>query len=256
MRSLLLSSFVLFIAGCGDDLGDSGQDAASGGPGGPQADGGVTWDTAYSSNADDVEASFVITSFPSDAPLAGARAEAGDATGSTDATGTVVLPIPTREGFAARFVYPDFHDTWQYGFNDDDSFTVRSYKVSRETTAAITSSVGVTLDPAQGIVVGVVFTVDDTGSLAYLPGASVSLDVPVEASMVPDATGSAGFSLGDTTRDDAQSWVIFLNVPAGEVTPTVTPPGDQVCTVFPGVEHSMTIASHPDGLSMITWVCV
>ena len=69
-----------------------------------------------------------------------------------------------------------------------------------------------------------------------------------------DDASPLGFSPGNETVG-SQTAVYFVNTAAGPVTPTVTAPPGYTCTVFPGDEAGITMASYGEDLSAVSIQC-
>ena len=200
---------------------------------------------------------FTLIDYLSNAPLPGAALSLGDQTLTTDAEGKAELTFDTWAPYHVSSTLDGYHDSHWYGFNDGEGFSGTYPMVSHSTTAMLAGALGITIDPEKGfLMIGVGEVASGSNKLGSLAGATVDLDVPYDAALVPDVASPFGISPGKTTLEGSAASVIFVNVPAGPVNVTVTPPGGYACTVFPGNMEAQTITTFADSFSRQTYTCM
>ena len=135
-----------------------------------------------------------------------------------------------------------------HGVTSTEDFEVVGFLVDRSTTGTVFSMMGVTQDPANGIVVAAL----DNPDLSPAVGASASISA---SDTTPFIFGSSGMpENGDTIQNGGGSFVFFPNVSTGTV--SVSGIGqDSTCNVFPAGSDNLAIDVEPDTVHIVVFAC-
>ncbi|MFT7521005.1 MAG: hypothetical protein ACI9MC_003156 [Kiritimatiellia bacterium] len=185
-------------------------------------------------------------------PVSGLEIEYGDQAFVTTSDGGLAIPVPANGPVAINSTNSDYPDTYWHFASAEDDFSIGTFMVSRQTAGQIMGALGQTLDPSKGILVVAIFGPES----GFVPGATVDLDAEYSAAIVADSGSQIGFSVGNKTLEGSSAWVVFLNVEAGDATPTVTL-ADQAldCGVFPSGADAGPIAIRGDSLNHFHYQC-
>lgn len=101
------------------------------------------------------------------------------------------------------------------------------------TLGLLAATLELELDPEKGILLVQLFAHDPAVSASSedLAGATIDIDVAYDTVLVSDASGTAGIASGNVTVEGSQSFVIFVNVPAGPVVISTEEPDGHACTM-------------------------
>ncbi|MCB9671256.1 MAG: hypothetical protein H6736_22760 [Alphaproteobacteria bacterium] len=100
---------------------------------------------------------------------------------------------------------------------------------SNAAIAGLAGALGITIDPSKAILSYSVFDFDGFSTGLRLGGVQVDLDVPYSVALVSNDASPFGFSPGNVTLDGSPSTVVFVNVEAGPVNTSITPPAGYWC---------------------------
>jgi hypothetical protein len=180
---------------------------------------------------DPVNLTLSLGDFSNNAPLADVTITLGDQMQVTDVEGDTtfsIAPEQNVEATASPSGYPDIRITRYQGTGDLSAAYVIPSDAAIGQIAAVLM---VDIDPNKAIIAVSVQDNDPNVANAFvsLPGTTIDLDVGYDVALVRDANSPFGLSPGNTTLDGSISNVIFVNVDAGTVTPTITPPGAYAC---------------------------
>jgi len=165
---------------------------------------------------------------------------AAQATITTGDDGTFAIEVP-RYAVPRLFIQASGHTGLFQSTSVGESDFDQIYALYPEPVVdGLLASVGVTRDPAMGIVVV------DFDTPSTLGGETASIDRPFEAAMTRDAQGA--FTLGDVTPPGgADTFVSFLNVHPGAAVVSPSGPDGLRCRVddgvaqWPVVENTVTV---------------
>lgn len=230
-EALLLCGALVACAGETPDTTDPETDAPT--------DSEPAVDTEPAGDTDDTDEEgtrlrFILQDFSTETLLEGVAYSADGYAGTTDASGEFRIWAPPGSIAKVSLTaagYPQ-HDLYQWAPPTDSFFT--NALLAEATIAQLAGALQIQVDPTKGIlVVGLSDWDGGDASPANLPGVTVSLDAGYDAALASDASSPFGVSPGTTTLADSSSDVTFVNLPAGEVAITITPPDGYVCANGP-----------------------
>lgn len=206
--------------------------------------------------------SYTFQDYSTAAPLVGASVEAatttlrsGLATDTTDSAGTIAVGLTPNAPYDLLFTNAGFRDFHMLGFTGapETGFDATWGLPNNPTLDVLQQLLSTSLDPAKGTVI--ISVHDHTGGnhVAFLAGATVTLDVPAGVTLVGDTAAPAGLRPGAMTTSAGSMY--FINTDAGQATPTVTPPPGYTCTVLPGGPSSMDVTVYPDSFTTLGFDC-
>ena len=145
-------------------------------------------------------------------------------------------------------------------FTLDSAITTYIQIISTAARDAVSSQLGIPYDPTKGLVGIQVYGRDESGAAARLAGATVDLDVPYSVALAADNRSPYQLTLSNVTvtESDSSAQINFINVTAGTVNVTVTPPAPYTtCTWYRGdtrlQDYALEIA--PDTLNSAFIFC-
>ncbi|MFT6144329.1 MAG: hypothetical protein ACJAZO_002494 [Myxococcota bacterium] len=219
-------------------------------------DGGDNTDTDMDSDSDTdtaevFDSTITAADFLSGLPTADVTFDINGTDFTTDADGVVMFNAPDGT-FQATASLDDYLDSYWTFFNDGATVSLYTVLVSDIGAGAIANAVGGPLDTTKGVVVVSVFGTAANGSA---PGVGVALDTTSRVSLAADSAADIGFSAGATTLADSNGWIVFIDVPAGEVTATLTPSGTETCTLYPGDIATGSFTVVADAVNHVSYTC-
>jgi hypothetical protein len=201
----------------------------------PPVDTDVAIDTDPPVDTDDTDMDGVrlrgiVMDFSTKAPLEGVAYSGEGYSGTTDASGEFRIWVPAESDTLISLTadgYPR-HDLYQWAGMGNSYFN--NVMMSDATIAQLAAALQLTHDPTKCIISVSLSEWDgNASSSAHLAGVTVGMDATYDVALATDASSPYGVSPGTTTLAGGGSEVTFVNVPAGEVTLTITPPEGYVC---------------------------
>jgi hypothetical protein len=214
MRAIL-PFFLCFAVACG---GDKDSDTTAG-DADTDADADADADADTDSDVEGTQVDFELVDLLAATPVEGMDLETDIDSDTSDANGMASVKVTPDMGYEIVGTHPDYFDhIWVgYGANDHSHST---NLVSRSAGVVLGTLLGLTIDPAKGVVV---VTLSD-GAGNSLAGATVSTSASYDVALVADSASATGFSPGTTTLAGSDAWVIFINVDPGDIDLDVTSP--------------------------------
>ncbi len=215
LHKLSLLAFLALVTACDGGEDDTDMDSDS---------------DSDTDTAEVFDSSITSADFLSQLPIADVIFDIDGAGFTSDEAGDVFFNTPdgTFEATASVDGYLDSYWTFH---NDAALIALDTVLVSEIAAGAIGDAVGGPLDPTKGVVVVSVF---GAGGIGFTSGVAVALDANSRVSLAADSAAAIGFSPGATTLAASAGWIVFIDVPAGDVTATLTPSGAETCTLYPG----------------------
>ena len=158
-----------------------------------------------------------FTDFVTSSPLEGLTVSVLDETATTDADGTVALAVPPNADLLVSVTGPGLRDHFIYHHTRAADVTL-NYALATDTTiAALEAVLQMSVDNSKGLL-SVAPRERDT--FASIPGMTITADAASDLELVFDASSGTGLNPGSTTLDGSSSTAIFVNIAAGDVTPS------------------------------------
>ena len=171
-----------------------------------------------------------------------------EGTVTTDAQGTGSVEVPSAELYKVDMDAEGARRHTIFGQSGTDDFEQVTYLSPDQVTGFVYSQIGITDDPAKGIVVVGL----DLPDLRPAVGASASLSADFETSFV--LQGQSVLET-ETIPANALGFVSFANVEPGEVTVSAEYPNG-ACKVFPAEpSEEATITVKPGEVSIVALTC-
>lgn len=155
----------------------------------------------------------------------------------TDENGYVSLQLPKNSTLTIHATEPGYMNGTLVLFTLDSAITTYIQIISTAARDAVSSQLGIPYDPTKGLVGIQVYGRDESGAAARLAGATVDLDVPYSVALAADNRSPYQLTLSNVTvtESDSSAQINFINVTAGTVNVTVTPPAPYTtCTWYRG----------------------
>ncbi|MEY3211385.1 MAG: hypothetical protein RIT28_1866 [Pseudomonadota bacterium] len=145
---------------------------------------------------------------------------------TADAEGYVVVDLPQNELITVQGAAPGYMNSTLVLFTLDDLIRTYVQMLPIAVRDAFSAQLGVPYDETKGFYAVQVYSRDEDGASARLAGATVELDVPYSVALSSDLRSPSLVVPSNVTVTEAESnaQIIFINVEAGPVTTTVTPP--------------------------------
>lgn len=177
--------------------------------------------------------------FVTQTAVADVSLEVDGTTQSSDASGHATFNIPPNfDAYVQATAGEEYYPAYYAISGDEMRFDAGIGLTDRATANVLASLYGVSLDPEKGIVsVAVLGGVEPATARA---GATVTLDTTYDLAITQSATSPTGFDLGSTTTGAGTGVVVFVNVPPGDVTLSVSGEGVTTCTTFASTERLQT----------------
>ena len=158
-----------------------------------------------------------FTDFVSSSPLEGLTVSVLDETATTDADGEVTLSVPPNADLKITMTGPGVRDYFIYHHTGASDVTL-NYAVATDTTvAALEAVLQMSVDDSKGLLS---VAPRERGTFGAIPGMTITADAASDLALVFDASSGTGLSPGNTTLDGSSSTAIFVNIAAGDVTPS------------------------------------
>ena len=155
----------------------------------------------------------------------------------TDENGYVRLQLPKNSALTIHATAPGYMNGTLLLFTLDETIKTYIQLITTAARDAVSAQLGIPYDPTKGIVGIQVYTRDEAGGAVRLAGATVDLDVAYSVALASDNRSPAGFVPSNVTVTESESTaqINFINVTAGTVNVTVTPPAPHTtCTWYRG----------------------
>ncbi len=234
-RLFLLLLVPLLLAGCSEPVGDDDDSSDD--------------DDAV---PDFVDATFVFAPAVPGEDVEGIEVTWGEEVVATDANGRARFTLPSRTDFAVSGAAAGIQTTWIEGNTGVRSFQFTTFVGSTDLHDQVVASIGLPpRDPARGTLVVAM----DTAALQAALGAVANVSPEGDHPFV-FVNGQA--ELGRELVFQADGFVTFPNVVAGEVEVTVTPPESNICLSFPGLSGPSdytTYTVHPGAVTTAQFIC-
>jgi hypothetical protein len=138
-------------------------------------------------------------------------------TDTTDAAGVGTLEVDASAAFGVAFTAPDRLDAHLGGVMWAGDLAFGVAWPTTDVLEGAADAVGVTRDPAKGIViVSVLDVLFDLTPMSWVSGYALTVSVGSEGTLVADEEGA--LTPGDATLEGAPGELVFLNVPPGTAT--------------------------------------
>ncbi len=187
----------------------------------------------------------------SDAPVAGAEANAGVDSGTSDNTGAVSLTLNPDVPFEVRIDasgYPQHTVSGHGGPLDQATHWTSSVPMYSPT---MFNYLGQLInEEVENLVV-----VEITGPDGHLANVRVTSSEDYEVALVSDLGSSDSFSEGNTTLAGSASSVLFVNAAPGNTVYSVTPPSGYTCTEAPGEHLPINANTRKDSVNRVLVSC-
>ena len=179
---------------------------------------------------------------------------------AADANGDVTVQLPKSSTLYVTAAAPNYMNSTLVLFTLDEYINTFIMLLSTAARDAVSSQLGIPYDPTKGMFGVQVYTRDEAGDPVRLGGATVDLDVAYSVALATDLRAPGGLVPSNVTVTEAESngQITFINVTAGTVNVTVTPPAPYTtCTWYRGdtllQDYALEIA--PDTLNSAFVFC-
>ena len=196
-----------------------------------------TVDTVDSETSDTVTANIALLDALSPTTVPGGSLTFNGESLAADASGNVNLQLPKNSTLRLSGDAPGYMTSTLVLFTLDETITTGIVLLQTAARDALSTQLGIPYDPTKGILAFQSYTWDESGKAVSLGGTTVDLDVAYSIALATDqrAPGSLVPSNVTVTEADSNAQITFINVPAGPVNVTVTPPAPYTtCTWYRG----------------------
>lgn len=195
-----------------------------------------------------VNATLRLLSVVNGQPIANVSVASPDGSDTTGEDGRGTVEVHSSSNYTIVASQANTMNHAYHGVAGSESFEVVGFLVDRSTTNTVFSMMGVSQDPANGIVVAAL----DNPDLTPAVGASASLNITGAEPFIFGASGMP--QSGDTIQAGGSSFVFFPNVPTG-ITAVNGMGFENTCHVFPSGSDSLEIVVDADSVHVVVFSC-